>query len=276
MTGSLITDDSQIGWRQDDDWVWRVQFDASTVALPAVTHLRIPGGAPLLASPGLQFRWARINGVAYFPENATPGARVEWRPPKFEALPDGGAVVRQRIDYRHPEGRREIAEYRDLVFSAVGRNGKYSLDWTSHFTAGEAGALLEDAAPGRAGLRLPLAGAAEDEPVDFIALPALESVPAPSDRPADLQVGAGMSTLLYPAARHPGSIAFVADPRSTIGPHAWQILPAERLVVAALLGGRPRQLEPGEVWEISYRLVVRPKQWDEMDARLELFRWLGR
>ncbi len=264
MAGQLQQDDTQIGWREDGNWVWRVAFDAASVAAPTLTHLRIPGGAPLLREPGARFGWPRIN-------DAVP--QVEWTAPRVEVLPDGGAVVRQRIDYVHPTGRRDLAEYRDLVFSAVGRNGKYTVDWTGHFTAGEVGAWLADGPDLRAGLHLPLAGG--NEPLDLVEVPLVgrydETEPS-----AGLVLAGGFGTELYPSARHPGSIGLVADPRSTLGPHAWQVDRDRREVVAALLGDQPVQLEPGEVWEVSYRLVVRPKQWDVADLRLELFRWLGR
>src|SRR5690606_37803030 len=64
---------------------------------------------------------------------------------------------------------------RDLVVSPVGRNGNYLITWTSHFTAGPEGALL-DRTPlpdepdgklwgGYAGLSLRMA--AGEEPVAF-------------------------------------------------------------------------------------------------------------
>ena len=264
MAGQLQQDHAQIGWHEDGDWVWRVAFDAAQVAVPTLTHLRIPGGAPLLRAPGAFFAWPQINETV---------GRVTWKTPQVERMPDDGAVVRQRIDYLHPSGRRDLAEYRDLVFSEVGRNGKYTVDWTSHFTAGEAGAWLADAPEQCAGLHLPLDGG--DEPLDFVEIPLVgrydETVP-----PAGLVFAGGFGTQLYPSARHPGSIGVVADPRSTLGPHAWRADRDRREIVAALLGGEPVRLEPGEVWEVSYRVVVRPKQWDVADLRLELFRWLCR
>ncbi|MCC5023962.1 MAG: hypothetical protein J6386_14770 [Candidatus Synoicihabitans palmerolidicus] len=74
-----------------------------------------------------------------------------------EHLFSGGYITRHRIDYLHPSGRRDLAEYRDLVISKVGRNGKYTIAWTSHFTAGEAGARLEDTTGRWRGLQLSLA-----------------------------------------------------------------------------------------------------------------------
>ncbi|MCC5023961.1 MAG: hypothetical protein J6386_14765 [Candidatus Synoicihabitans palmerolidicus] len=45
---------------------------------------------------------------------------------------------------------------------------------------------------------------------------------------------------------------------------------------AALLHDGPRQLAPGEVWELSCLIAVRPKYWDREAMQLELFRWLRR
>ncbi len=276
-----IRETSRLVWSETGGEVIGVEWSEEQSA-PTIRPLRIPGGLPLLGAPGLSLRWASINGIDYTGADDVAADRrgvVRWREPVIEMLPDGGCVVRQRIDYLHPSGRRELAEYRDLVISEIGRNGKYHLDWTSHFTAGEAGAVLVDDDACRSGLHLTLAVA--DSPAEFMVTP-LSSTAAQGDGDAaaddTFAFSQAVAVRLHPDVRHPGSVAMLADPRSTRGPHAWRLVGEgdRRRLVATILGGTPRKLEPGEVWELSYRVVVRPKHWDAEDLRLELFRWLRR
>lgn len=288
LCAAWVESSAHVAWTDSEGVVCDYQFGADLAGTgPALRQLRVPGGPLLTGSPGVTWSWSTINGFRYdaAPAVAGTGQReaygvVHAAAPKVEHLPDGGLIVRQQIDYRTPTGRLDLAEYRDLVFTPIGRNGKYAIDWTSHFTAGEAGARLLDSVAGGSGLAVTLA--TDDAPVQFVVLPParadLASVAAPVPGEYSQAVAAG----LYPGQRHPGSIAVLADPRNTVGSQCWRLdgfesrPPAPRRMVALLLPGGEHWLEPGEVWEVSYRIVVRPKRWDAEDLQAELFRWLSR
>ncbi|WED65650.1 PmoA family protein [Synoicihabitans lomoniglobus] len=267
--------DTSVGWVEADGPVWLYRFDRAT-SHPSLEPLRIPEGVNLTAASsakgpgGIGFQWAQINGVAYplvAGDSTSPHGTLSWRDPMIEQLPSGGFIIRQRIDYLHPSGRCDLAEYRDLVISKVGGNGKYTIDWTSHFTAGAAGATLADTPEQISGLRLALA--AVSPAPEFVSG---DDVFAPITDGPTLTRTQGVGTIMFPTRRHPGSVAMLADPRSTNGPQVWIAQP--HVLSAALLHDGPRHLEPGEVWELSYRIAVRPKYWDRDDMQLELFRWL--
>lgn len=275
----VVAADGSLGWTEGGADVWRFH-PAADPRGPFIHPLRTPRGPVLTAAApdagpaGVSFIWRQINGAGFGGDAASTG-RIHVHVPESEVLPDGGLVVRQRIDHLAPDGRRDLAEYRDLLFSAVARNGKFTIDWSGHFTAGPAGAVLADGSTGaRSGLRIALDGGGE--PVRFVTLPPPASAGGPF--PGWAIRARAVGTRLRPSLRHPGSVAVLVDPRSTPGPPAWDLsedvdAPA---ITAVLLPDGPRALEAGEVWEISFRLVVRPRQWDVEDLQLELFRWLQR
>lgn len=293
LRAEWVETDSSIGWSEGGELVWGFSYDRA-FGKPFFHPLRVPGGPELTdLRPddhrwhyGLWFSWKYINGANFWEEDAATGkseGTMTWRDPKIEKTEDGGVIIRIRIDYASPAGVVDLAEYRDLVVSPVERNGKYMITWTSHFTAGPNGALL-DRTPlpdepdgklwgGYAGLSLRLA--AGEKPVSFAT--AEGPVGSFKDDRARLRTQAVAATP-FPDERVAGSIAILADPRSIEGAHPWYLNngPENRFFCAAALLSGPRKLEPGEVWELSYRVVVRPRPWDAEDLETELFRWLNR
>ena len=47
------------------------------------------------------------------------------------------------LTYTHPTGRVDLTENRVLKVSAPEQSGRYTIDWSSHFTAGKEGAVLD-------------------------------------------------------------------------------------------------------------------------------------
>lgn len=289
----IVEVDDSIGWKEDGEYVWRYSFSHDD-GKPYFHPLRVPGGPELTKLKpedhawhyGMWFSWKYINAVNYWEESKETGkseGETRWEAPRIERLPDGGVVIRMRIDYVHPSGRVDLAEYRDLMISSVERNGKYTIDWTSHFTAGPEGAYL-DRTPlpdepdgklwgGYAGLSVRLAHGE-----DAVAYEAIEG---PLDGFVDNRMRPrtqGIGATVFPNERHVGSLAILADPRNIEGKHPWYVINGQpsRFMCAAVLVPEPVQLEAGEVWELSYRIVVRPRAWDAEDLELELFRWLQR
>ncbi|EDY82578.1 hypothetical protein VDG1235_2201 [Verrucomicrobiia bacterium DG1235] len=284
--------ETSIGWLSEEgEVIWEFVWDAAA-GKPYFHPLRVPGGPELTKLRpedhawhyGMWFSWKLINEVNYWEEN---GGKAEgatrWSDPKIEKTEDGGVVIRLRIDYVHPSGRIDLKEYRDLVISKVERNGKYTIDWTSHFTAGSEGAYL-DRTPlpnepggklwgGYGGLSVRLAHG--EDPVSFVTEGGpLEDFVDNRSRPRTPAVG----VTVFPKERNSGSLAMLSDPRNMIGDQSWYLINGQpsRFACAAVLVPGPKQLDAGEVWELSYRLVVRPKAWDAEDLETEMIRWLRR
>lgn len=288
---NIVKTDTSVGYERDGEMVWQFSYSREE-GKPFFHPLRVPGGPVLTELKpadhawhyGLWFSWKHINEVNYWEQNVKTGkaqGETRWSEPSFEELADGGIIIRMRIDYVHPSGRVDLAEYRDMVISAVGRNGKYTIDWTSHFTAGPEGAYL-DRTPlpgepggklwgGYGGLSARLANG--NDPVEFVSIDdPLEDFVDNRMRPRTQAIGVSV----FPNQRHAGSIAVLADPRNVTGDHPWYLINGQpgRFFCAAVMVPGPIQLEAGEVWELSYRLVIRPRHWDEEDLETEMFRWL--
>lgn len=149
-----IKSDQSLGWITDDgETIWQFSFDP-TAGKPFYHPLRVPHGPPLtMLNPadhpwhyGLWFSWKYINQANYWEQNAETGraeGATTWTPPHVHTLPDGRANITLHLNYVHPSGRIDLTESRLILISRVKTDGSYTIDWSSEFTAGPAGALLD-------------------------------------------------------------------------------------------------------------------------------------
>ncbi|MFT3782194.1 MAG: PmoA family protein [Nibricoccus sp.] len=276
--------ETSLGWQEGGNLVWRFSFDPKA-GKPYFHPLSVAGGASLTDFKpgdhpwhyGLWFSWKYINRVNYWEEDKNSGrgeGLTRWTKPLIETSPDGSARLLFNVTYVHPSGREEIGEQRELRVSAPAKNGGYTIDWYSQFTAGAAGVTL-DRTPmpnepngryngGYGGLSLRLAS----PPVELAAVtpngPVTDCVQERS-RPTAPAVAFNLKS----AGKLLGGVAIVSDPKNTSGEATWYIVnsPEMRWVCAAVLAPKPLHFNPGAVWKLHYKIIVRPAEWTPEDLK---------
>lgn len=267
-----------LAWRRDTATVWKFSFDPQD-GKPHFASLTTGGTELAVVRPadhiwhyGLWFSWKFINGVNYWEEDAAHRAEgaTRWTPPQIETAPDGAATIRLALTYARPDGRVDLTEERTVRLSAPDADGAYRIDWTAHFVAGAAGAVL-DRTPlpgepggkvhggyGGLGLRLPSAPL-----VMTVLTPAGPVAPFESERarPQAAALACNFST----AGRDLGGVALLAVPPTpgAAGEVPWYVVNGDtmRFACAALLAPKPLALAPGAPLALHYRILVRPSGW---------------
>lgn len=273
-------DASSLAWAPAGTVVWRFSFDPRE-GKPFFASLTAGGGTELaVVHPadhywhyGLWFSWKFINGVNYWEEAGAdhrPEGATRWSAPVITTATDGAVVIRLDLSYARADGRVDLAERRVLRISAPAGEGGYTIDWSAHFTAGAAGAVL-DRTPllgepdgkvygGYAGLgfRLPPAPLAMAVLTPAGALTTFESDRA---RPRAAAVACNFTA----AGQDLGGVAIVNVPGAAAAPAEipWYVINGEkmRFVCASILAPNALTLAAGATLELRYRIVVRPSAW---------------
>ncbi len=281
-----------VGWIEGGERIWEFSFDTAA-GKPFFHPLRVPGGPALTAARpddhpwhyGLWFSWKFINGAnAWEEDRATGRAEVAtaWSPPHIRTFRDGRAEIALRLDYVHPSGSVDLTETRFLAVSPVAADGSYAIDWTSTFTAGPEGALLD---------RTPLPH--EPNGVVYGGYAGLSLRLAPGETPAAFTHAEGPMTdwvdnrlrprtravavTVYPKTHDSGSIAVLAhaDNQSGAGNDPWYCINGQpsRFLCAAVLVPQPVLLAADETWTLRYRLLLRREAWTATDIQTALVAW---
>jgi hypothetical protein len=271
-------DDKSIAWQARGESLWRFSFDPEK-GKPFFDSLSAGGPSLITFQPedhpwhyGLWFSWKYINGANYWEEDRKTGraeGATRWRVRNIDARPDGSATLQLELTYTHPSGRVDLTETRELQVSAPDTEGAYGIDWRSHFTAGEQGAVL-DRTPmpnepkgqvngGYAGLGLRAAGP-----------PAVMSIMTPqgpitefaSDRarPSSPIIGINLDQ----GGSAIGGIAIWSDPANIERDAPWYIVrqpQGMRFACAAILAPKVRTLPPKGEWRLHYRIAVQGEPW---------------
>ena len=288
----FVRTDHSIGWAQDGELIWQFNFSPDD-GKPHFHPLRVPGGPELTKLKpedhvwhyGLWFSWKLINGANYWEQSRETGrseGRTTWGEPHIRTFPDGGAEITMHLDYVHPTGRVDLSETRVITLSPVAADGSTTIDWSSTFTAGRAGALL-DRTPlphepdgqvwgGYAGLSMRLGHG--PDPVAFV------NAEGPMTDWVDNRMRPQTSALgvtVYPNQPDSGSLAILAaaDNMPGDGDDPWYCINGQpsRFWCSAVLVPKPRQLAPGEQWPLRYRLQLRKAPWTPADLQQSLSDW---
>lgn len=284
-------DDTTIAWQADGHTLWKFSFDPqrgkpffdplSAGANTSLTNFR-PEDHPW--HYGLWFSWKYINGVNYWEEDRLSGkaeGATRWSTPKIDAHSDGSATIQLDVTYTHPSGRVDMTETRELKISTPRADGGYTIDWSSHFTAGKAGAVLD---------RTPMPGEPEGKvnggygglSARLAASPIIMSVVTPdgpvtqfaSDRarPASSAVAANFKD----GGRDVGAIAILSDPANIAGRAPWYVINSEkamRFLCAAVLAPQVRTLAANGEWHLNYRIEIQRAPFTPETLRAAVAKW---
>jgi hypothetical protein len=283
--------DTTLAWRKGTNLVWRFCFDPKN-GKPFFHPLTVAGGPPLTNFRpedhpwhyGLWFSWKYINRVNYWEEDRQTGHAegvTGWTQPKIKARPDGSARIRMNLTYRHPSGRVDMMERRELQISAPGPDGSYSIDWRAHFTVGKEGALL-DRTPllgepdgkvngGYAGLGIRLAG--PPRALSMVCSTGLVTrFESDRARPAAAAVGCNFTQ----GATDAGGIAILSDPANAGENAPWYLINSEkmRFACAAILAPKPLTVPAHGKLYLHYLIAVRPRAWTPETLQASAIKWL--
>jgi hypothetical protein len=183
---------------------------------------------------------------------------------------DGSALIRLVLTYTNPQGTMDLTEVRRIYVAPPAADGSYAFDWIGTFTAGEQGAFL-DRTPmpeepngqfngGYAGLGIRMA-----------ASPLTMSVVTPDGpitefrRERSRPIARVVACNFQRDGKDVGGLAVFSDPANHgMGDAApWYVINGEemRFLCAAVLAPQPIQLNPGQEWELRYRIALRPTAW---------------
>jgi hypothetical protein len=147
-------DDNGIAWLKDGKVVWKYDLDPAK-GKPHFSVLGLPGGPSLvIASPddhpwhyGLWFSWKYVNGANYWEQSRETGKAegvTSWKSVGGKNTKgNGSGSITLLVTYTNPNGKVDLTEKRDIRVSPLAADGRYFIHWTSDFTAGAEGALLD-------------------------------------------------------------------------------------------------------------------------------------
>jgi hypothetical protein len=225
----------------------------------------------------LWFSWKFINGVNYWeidPQTGRPAGRTTWSNVTVETRTDFSARIRMDLAFVDPAGVAVMTGTRDVEVSAPDTSGKYHLDWTCRFTAGNKDVLLD---------RTPLPG--EPGGVDWGGYaglsvrfaPGLNDRRAVSSRgPIPLENG----VFRGPAAAmdysgviggKPVGIAICDHPSNLNHPTPWYVIASDPMsyISPAVICFQPTTVPAGKSFTLRYRVIVHPDRWDAARLRRE-------
>ena len=284
--------ESSIAWLDRTNVLWRFSYDTNK-GKPFFHPLSV-GGGPALTNfkpedhpwhYGLWFSWKYINQANYWEEDRATGkaeGTTRWSTPRIETRDNGFARIRLDLTYVGISNRLDLTESRELIVSAPNSDGCYTINWFSHFVAGQEGAFLDRwAMPGEpggrtnggyAGLSLRMAGAPLG--ISFISSTGLVSrFESDRARPAAAAVGCNFTE----GSRDVGAVAILSDPANAGESAPWYLINSDamRFVCAAILAPRPRQLKPGEALYLRYCVAVQRKPWTPESLAAAQLEWIG-
>jgi hypothetical protein len=149
--------DTTVALMTGDKVVWQLVHDAkadkpyfhplATVDGDVITGLRPEDH---VWHRGLWWSWKFINGVNYWeedPNTLLSAGRSEITSVEVQCRDDHSASITLAVSYHPPGAPPVMTERRVLDISAPTEQGVYAIDWTSHFTVGDAEVTLGRTAP---------------------------------------------------------------------------------------------------------------------------------
>lgn len=226
----------------------------------------------------LWFSWKYINGVNFWEENRKTGKAKginSWSDVKVSTRPDHTALISMNLAYSLTEEAEPILkEKRTMTVSAPDKDGTYSIDWESAFTANSAEDVLLDRTPiegepkgvshgGYAGLSLRF----KWEATDIQAYTEAGRITAFSDKgrnngkawAVDYSAQVGDSV---------GGVAIFEHPDNLNAPATWYVIISElKYFSPALIFNRPHILKAGDTLTLKYRVSVHNGRWTDSVLR---------
>jgi hypothetical protein len=152
LTGSLVLlltatlchaawdkNDDSLAYQVDNKDVWRLNYSQANDTKPHFSILGPVAGPNLVCVKpadhvwhyGLWFSWKFINGVNYWEEKKGKAeGKTAWDKPAIQTKDDGSVTISFAIRYGEL-----LKESRTLVVSSPDKDGGYTIDWSSTFTA---------------------------------------------------------------------------------------------------------------------------------------------
>lgn len=270
-------DDTTLAWKAGGKTVWSFSFDPARGKAffepltvnggPSLTNFR-PADHPHHYS--LWFSWKYINRTNYWEEQAGPGisaGKTSWSAPAIETKPDGSARIRMVVTYvPRAKATIDLVENREIAVSAPAEDGTYTIDWRARFMAGPDGALLDRTAmPGEprgaynggyAGLSIRLAG--DPLAIEFLST---EKTITEWERSRNRPNVPAVAANLTDGGKAMGAVAILSDQRNVGSKPPWYLINQGemRFMCAAILAPTPRQIAPGNQFDLNYRIVISAK-----------------
>jgi hypothetical protein len=273
-----------------DQLLWQFNYDPE-LPKPFFHPVAVPDGTVLTwNSPpdhrwhhGLWFSWKYINRVNYWePNNRTgkPDGRTEWTVTKITPEDNGSAEIQMRLFYR-TEKTPVLTEQRTITVSPPDSQGSFRMDWHSRFTAGPEKVVLDrtplpdepggEVYGGYAGLSVRFAKQLRDRqatsdkgPIEFSPQSRYRGKARAMDYAGTID------------GRHVG-ITICDHPKNINHPSPWYAIRSNVMSYysPAVICYGPLQLEPGESFQLRYRIIVHTSQWDSTRIEQEYQRFVA-
>lgn len=211
---------------------------------------------------GLWFSWKFINGLNYWEEDRTTKkseGMTEVTASTFKPADDFSARAELSISYHPPEQAPVMTELRKLVITKPDADGRYRIDWTSEFTAGNAPVALG---------RTPLAHEENGKPYGGYAGLSLR-LPLQNDgwsvRTSEGKNGAaashGQAARWLDFSSPSGGIAIIDHPANPRRPTPWYVHDSKPMSFysPAVLFNEEMVLAAGQSLKLSYRILIHSK-----------------
>ena len=211
---------------------------------------------------GLWWSWKFINGLNYWEEN--PKTHVsegvtELTAATFKPAPDFSAHAELSFSY-HPPGQAEVmTELRKLSITPPDADGRYRIDWTSEFTAGNAPVNLG---------RTPLANEENGKPYGGYAGLSLRLPLQPngwsvrtSEGKSSAPDSHGQNAQWLDFSSPGGGIAICDHPGNPRHPSPWYVHDSKPMSFfsPAVLFNEPLVLAAGQSLKLRYRVLIHSK-----------------
>jgi len=193
---------------------------------------------------------------------------------KIETTETYGAKLQLGLRYGPPDGQPVLTEQRVIEISPPDETGRYHLDWTLTFTAGQSDVLLD---------RTPLPGEQVGRLWGGYAGLSVRLAQELAERQAVSSEG----ELEFKDGRHrskaramdysgivggkPAGIAVLDHPRNLNAPSPWYVIQTDVMSYfsPAVLCYGPHTLPAGESFTLRYRVIVHPGRWDTPQLQRE-------
>lgn len=257
--------------------VWRFNYAADQnkayfhpVALPGGPTLTWDRPPDHVWHHALWFSWKYINKVNYWEINrrtGKPAGRTVWSDVEVERRPDFSARIAMDLAFVNPDGVEVMTGQRTVEVSPPEDNGRYHLDWTCGFTAGEKDVKLDRTpVPGEPGGRT--WGGYAGLSVRF-AKGLADRAAVTTDGPAPFEKGfyrgkAAAMDYNGTLEDRPVGIAMCDHPSNLNHPTPWYAIASRPMSYfsPAVICFQPHTLPAGQSMTLRYRVIVHPGRWD--------------
>jgi hypothetical protein len=262
-------DATRISLRKHDKTVWSLVFDASQPKSYFHPLASVDGETLTAFEPadhpwhrGLWWSWKFINGLNYWEEDRTTKKNegvTELNGAKVETTEDFSAHAELSFSY-HPPGQAAVmTELRKLTITQPDEDGRYRIDWTSEFKAGNAPVTLG---------RTPLPHEENGKPYGGYAGLSLRLPLQPNGWTVRTSEGKNSAAASHGQAARwldfsspGGGIAIIDHPANPRHPSPWYVHDSKPMSFysPSVLFNKALVLDAGKSLKLSYRILIHSK-----------------